>query len=242
MIETVRAMDWIIEEGYAYYWATSEWSPAEIAQAHEICEREGLNKPIADQCEYSALTRDNFEKNLRHSYENYKYGTTIWSPLAGGILSGKYNSGEIPEGSRYTSDYAKNNLLGKYFGEKVKDNTLRILKGFEEIATELGCSQAQLALAWTLANGDTSTCIFGASKVSQVEDNIHALQVAYNWTQELEDRIEKLLNNQPEPVYDFNVFAPMKPRRQVALDLHLGPVQNSAAEKINKEAGWDKKE
>jgi voltage-dependent potassium channel beta subunit len=218
MIETCRAMDWIVEEGYAYYWATSEWSSSDIAQAHEICEREGLNKPIADQCEYSAIMRENFEKNLRHSYENYKYGTTIWSPMAGGILSGKYNSGVVPEDSRYSSDYAKNNLLNRYFGDKIKDNTMRILKGFEEISKELGCSQAQLALAWTLVNSDTSTCIFGASKIEQVEDNVQALQVAINWTQELEDRIEKLLDNQPEPVMDFNEFSSKKSRRQVALD------------------------
>jgi voltage-dependent potassium channel beta subunit len=220
LLETCRAMDWIVEEGYAFYWATSEWTSSEIAAAMEICKKEKLNKPIADQCQYSAIVRDNFEKNLRHSYEHYKYGTTIWSPLAGGILSGKYNSGEIPKGSRYDKDdYAKTRILKFYFGEKVKDKTVKILQGLEEIAKDLGCTQAQLALAWTLANTDTSTCIFGATKPEQVEENIKAVEIASNWTQELEDRIEEVLGNEPEPEMEFNTWAPKKPRRKVALEV-----------------------
>jgi len=220
MEETCRAMDWLVEEGHAFYWATSEWSPSQISRAMEICERLRLNKPIADQCQYSAIVRDNFEKNLRLCYEQYKYGTTIWSPLAGGILSGKYNSGEAPEGSRYHDDeYAKENLWKHYFNDKTKEKTVKILQGLEEIAKEQGCSQAQLALAWTIVNADVSTCIFGATKVEQVEDNVKALQVAQNWTSELEEKIEKLLDNEPEPVMDFNVWKPMKPRRKVVIEL-----------------------
>lgn len=222
MEETCRAMDWIVEEGYAFYWATSEWSSAQITQAMEVCSRLGLNKPIADQCQYSALVRENFEKNLRHCYEEYGYGTTIWSPLAGGLLSGKYNSGEAPAGSRYGDNaWAKDNIWVKYMGDSKKESTVKILHALEEIAKEQNCSQAQLALAWTLVNSDTSTCIFGATKVEQVEDNIKALEVACNWTSELEEKIEKALGNQPEPQMDFNVWAPMKPRRLVALDTNL---------------------
>lgn len=226
--ETCRAMDWVVEEGLAFYWATSEWTPADIAKAHEICEKEGLNKPIADQCQYSALWRENFEKNLRHSFENYKYGTTIWSPLAMGLLSGKYNDGEFPEGSRFkTSDYARDTLLHWYFGkgDAKKEETVKILQGIGEIAKDIGCSQAQLALAWTLVNKDVSTCIFGATKVSQVEDNLKSLEVAANWTKELEERFEKVLKNQPEPEMDFNVFAPKTPRRLVALDLNIPHIE-----------------
>lgn len=220
MVETCRAMDWVVEEGYAFYWATSEWTSADISKAMEICEKEGLNKPIADQCQYSAIVRDNFEKNLRHVFEEYGYGTTIWSPLAGGILSGKYNDGNVPEGSRYEKDeYAKSRILKFYFGENVKDKTVKVLQGLAEIAKDVGCTQAQLALAWTLANKDTSTCIFGATKPEQVEENIKAIEIASNWTAELDERIEKVLGNEPEPVMSFNEFKPRTPRRKVALEV-----------------------
>lgn len=237
MEETCRAMDWIVEEGYAFYWATSEWSPEQITQAMEICKRLGLNKPIADQCQYSALVRDNFEKNLRLCYEEYKYGTTIWSPLAGGLLSGKYNSGEAPEGSRYKDNqFAKDVIWTKYMSEDKKESTVKALQGLGEIAEELGCSQAQLALAWTIVNSDTSTCIFGATKVEQVEDNIKALEVASKWTPEIEEKIEKLLDNQPEPAMDFNIWGPKKPRRQVALDYNITPPATDAlTETLKKE-------
>ena len=232
--ETCRAMDWIVEEGYAFYWATSEWSPEQITQAMEVCKRLGLNKPIADQCQYSALIRDNMEKNLRHCFEEYRYGTTIWSPLAGGILSGKYNSGEAPAGSRYhESDFAKDNIWPRFFGEGKKEDTVKVLKGLEEIANEVGCTQAQLALAWSIVNRDTSTCIFGATKVEQVEDNVKALEVAQKWTKEIEEKVEAVLGNQPTPAMDFSLWAPMKPRRQVALDYNMAPVEdNSLTKKV----------
>lgn len=220
--ETIKAMNWAIEEGYTYYWATSEWSSAKIAQAIEICNRLKLHKPICDQAEYSALMRENFEKNLRHSYENFKYGTTIWSPLAGGILSGKYNDGNIPDDSRYaTNDYASSVVIHKYFGAKVKDNTLRILKGLQEIADENDVSMAQLSLAWTIVNQDVSTCIFGATKVSHVEDNMKALKLAMNWTKELEEKIETLLDNTPSPEIDFNVWKPKPSRRSLRVDYDM---------------------
>lgn len=226
--ETCRAMHWAIEEGYAFYWATSEWSPERITQAMEICKRLKLHKPIADQCEYSALMRENFEKNLRSTYENYKYGTTIWSPLAGGILTGKYNDGEIPEGTRYKdNEFAANVVWGKYFNDKKKPETLRILKGLQEIADEQSCTMAQLALAWTIVNKDVSTCIFGASKVEQVDDNIKALEIAQNWTEDLEKKINDVLNNEPEPAMDFNVWQPKVPRRGVRVDYNFKPEEKA---------------
>lgn len=218
--ETCRAMDWVIEEGLAFYWGTSEWSPAEIAQAYEICEREDLNKPIADQCQYNAIYRENLEKNLRHSFENYKYGTTIWSPLAMGLLTGKYNSGDFPKDARLYSEEGDHKFLSFYFGSdgSGRDQTFDKLKKFAKVAEEVGCTSAQLALAWTLVNKDVSTCIFGASKVSQLESNLGALEIASKWTEELEDKIEEALGNQPDPAMDFNTFAPRRPRRKVALD------------------------
>ncbi|CAI2384450.1 unnamed protein product [Moneuplotes crassus] len=220
--ETIKAMNWAIDEGLTFYWATSEWSAAKIAEAMEICKRLKLHKPICDQCEYSALMRTNFEKNLRHSYETYKYGTTIWSPLAGGILTGKYNDGNIPEDTRYKDNaYVSSVILQKYFGPKVKENTLRILNGLKEIADENNVSMAQLCLAWTLVNKDTSTCIFGASKVSQVEDNMKALDLALNWTKELEEKIETLMDNTPEADLDYNKWAKAEGRRSLRVDYDM---------------------
>lgn len=240
--ETVKAMDWIVEEGYAFYWATSEWTPEQITQAIEVCKRLKLNKPIADQCQYSALVRENFEKNLRLPYEDYGYGTTIWSPLAGGLLSGKYNSGEAPEGSRYKdSEFARNLIWPKYFGEGKKEGTVKLLKALEEIAAELGCSQAQLALAWTIVNRDTSTCIFGATNEAQVEDNVKALEVAQKWTPELEERIEAALGNQPEPAMDFNIWGPKQPRRKLAVDYNMKTSDDASFIKMVEKAMDNKK-
>ena len=99
--ETCRAMHSVIEQGKAFYWGTSEWTADRITKAIEICDKYGLHKPIVEQPQYSMLARQKFENEYRLVFQEYKYGTTIWSPLAGGILSGKYNDGNIPEGSRY---------------------------------------------------------------------------------------------------------------------------------------------
>ena len=186
--------------------------------------------------------RENVEKKLRLPFEDYRYGTTIWSPLAGGIFSGKYNDGVTPEGSRYCeSVFAKAAIWPKYFGESKKENTLKILKGLKEIAAELGWTQAQLALAWTIVNKDTSTCIFGATNEQQVEDNIKSLKVAQNWTPELEDRIEAVLGNQPEPSMDWNVWAPKTSRRKLVIDYEMKPSDDAALMKKMKAAMEEKK-
>ena len=166
--ETCRAFDAIIRDGLAFYWATSEWSSARITRAIEICKRLNLHEPIADQCQYHALHRERPEEGYRPVYEDYGYGTTIWSPLAGGVLTGKYNEGVAPEGSRYNDNsFAKNAIWPSYFGtDELKEKNTKILKGLKEIADEVGCTQAQLAIAWVIVNKDISTCIFGATKVS----------------------------------------------------------------------------
>ena len=220
--ETIKAMNSLIDDGLAFYWATSEWPPEKIAQCMEICRRLKLIKPIADQCEYSALVRENFEKNLRPSYEDYKYGTTIWSPLAGGILTGKYNDGNIPDGTRYKDNaFAASWVWNKYFGDGKKEGTLKILNELQAIADELGVTMAQLSLGWAIANKDVSTCIFGASKLSQVDDNIKAIQVAINWNEDLEKKINDALGNEPEPRFDWTTWKPDIPRRSVAVDYDM---------------------
>ena len=220
--ETCRAFDYLIEEGYAFYWATSEWTPDRIAKAMEVCERLDLHKPIADQCQYSMVRRDNAEENLRPLYNSYKYGITSWSPLCGGLLSGKYNDLETPSGSRYADNPMGKNLWARYMKTFDPDALKTKLKSLEELAGEVGCTQAQLCVAWSVANKDITTTIFGASKISQVEDNLAAMEVVKKWTPEIEEKIEKILDNTPTAAYDYKVWAPKKPRRSLRIDYDLG--------------------
>ena len=216
--ETCRAFDHIIEEGQAFYWGTSEWSPDRIAKAIEICERLDLHKPIADQCQYNMLRRENGEKTLRPMYESYKYGTTVWSPICGGLLSGKYNDLEVPSGTRYSETDMGKNIWARWMKEFDPETLKTKLKSLEELAAENNCTQPQLALAWCVANKDITTTIFGATKVSQVEDNIKAMEVVNKWTPDIEEKIEKILDNTPEPVMDFTTFSQKKSRRGIRVE------------------------
>jgi len=207
--ETCRAMNWIIESNKAFYWGTSEWPADRISKAIEICERLNLHKPIVEQCQYSMLVRDRFESEYRRLFSENKYGTTIWSPLAGGILAGKYNDGVIPEGSRYDNHKMLDAIWTKHMGETKKEGTLKKLNALGDLAKENGYSQAQLALAWTIASGDVSTCILGFTKLSQVEENLKALELYKKWTPELEKKVRDILSNDPEATTDFRTWAPM---------------------------------
>lgn len=138
-------MHWIIEQGLSFYWGTSEWSSDHIMRAIGICERLNLHKPIVEQPQYSLFVRDRFEKEHRRLFSDYKYGTTIWSPLAGGLLTGKYNSGEIPEGSRYDNHKQMlDSVWQKYMGPGKKDETVAKLNALDALAKELGFTQAQV--------------------------------------------------------------------------------------------------
>jgi aryl-alcohol dehydrogenase-like predicted oxidoreductase len=138
--EQCRAFSWVVDQGLAHYWATSEWGAARIMETHETCKRLNLHPPIADQCQYNMLIRNRFEEEYRTLYENFGYGTTTWSPMAGGILSGKYNDGSIPPDSRYAKDpFAATVAWPRYFGsEEAKKKTLSTLVGLKELAAELG--------------------------------------------------------------------------------------------------------
>ena len=144
-------------------------------------------------------------------------GTTIWSPLAGGILTGKYNDGNIPEGTRVELMYKTGAHLAKraddYFGPDKKEKTLTTLRALAELAKELGVTQAQLALAWAIATKDTSTAILGFSRVSQVEENMGAIALLEKWTKDLEQRVNEILNNTPELEVDYRTWGPSKVRR-----------------------------
>lgn len=184
--ETVWAMHNIIEWGKAFYWGTSEWSAAEIVAAIEIAERHHLHKPVVEQPVYNLFERQRFSREYERVYKEYGYGTTIWSPLASGLLTGKYNQG-IPEGSRGA-------LKGYDWLHDDLTNAEKLAKvaALEPIAKELDCTLSQLALAWCLKNPYVSTVITGASRVEQVHENMKASEVAPKITPEILHRIEEI--------------------------------------------------
>ncbi len=190
--ETVRAMDIVIKQGKAFYWGTSEWSAAEIMAADGIARQYGLTPPSMEQPQYNMLWRDRFEREYAPLYRDLGYGTTIWSPLASGVLTGKYNDG-IPEGSRASLqgyEWLRNSAVTPERIEKVKK--------LKPIADELGCTTAQMALAWCLTNPNVSTVITGASRAEQVHENMKALDVLPKLTDEVLERIEAVLDNRPQ--------------------------------------------
>ena len=169
--ETVWAMSDIVSAGKALYWGTSEWSAEEIRGAIEIAERHHLHKPVTEQPQYNLLQRQRVEQEYARLFEDFGYGATIWSPLASGMLTGKYKDG-IPEDSRGAlSGYS-------WLGRQLKDGrAIARVEALRPIADELGCSLAQLSLAWCTKNPNVSTVITGASRASQVEENFAALDV-----------------------------------------------------------------
>ncbi len=218
--ETCRAFNRIIEDGKAFYWATSQWTPEQIMEAFACCERLDLIKPIADQSEYNLLIRDRFEVDMSPIFAKHGYGTTIWSPLAGGFLTGKYNSGTIPADSRYHGEKL-GSIQDFVMSSYMKDGEAKLHKrlcGLGDLAKEMGCTQAQLSLAWCLANKDVSTALVGASKPAQFAENLKAVEVMQRWTPEIEKKIEAVMGNQPTPAMNWRTFQPMAHRRDVNVE------------------------
>jgi voltage-dependent potassium channel beta subunit len=182
--ETVWAMSDIISQGKALYWGTSEWSADEIRAAWEVAERHHLHKPIMEQPQYNLFERDKVEQEYARLYEDIGLGLTTWSPLASGLLTGKYIDG-IPEGSRATLPGYE--WLAKYLTSKGRNESVKRLKA---IADELGCTLAQLSLAWCAANPRVSTVITGASRPEQVTENLGALEVLGRLDSDLIARIQ----------------------------------------------------
>ncbi len=184
--ETVWAMHNIIEWGKAMYWGTSEWAAAEIVAAIEIAERHHLHKPMMEQPQYNLFERRRFEKDYVRLYKEYGYGSTTFSPLASGLLTGKYSNG-IPKDSRGALkgyDWLKSRLTNQ---EK-----LAKVRALEPLAKELNCTLSQLAIAWCLKNPFVSTVITGASRVRQVHENMKAVEVEPKLTPEILERIDKI--------------------------------------------------
>ncbi|KAL2889805.1 Potassium channel, voltage-dependent, beta subunit, KCNAB-related protein [Ceratocystis lukuohia] len=197
MEETVRAFNWLIDNGKAFYWGTSEWDADEIAQAWRVADRLGLIGPIVEQSAYNMLERQRIEHEYAHLYREIGLGLTVWSPMRQGILSGKYNSG-IPEDSRFAQtkiEYV--NGFWKRTDKSTWDGIIEQVKQLSPIADKLGCKLSQLALAWVVKNENVSTAIMGASSVDQVKENLGALAVIDKLTPEILAEIDDILKNKP---------------------------------------------
>jgi voltage-dependent potassium channel beta subunit len=194
--ETVWAMHNIIERGLAFYWGTSEWAASEIVAAIAIADRHHLHRPVMEQPQYNLFERARFAKDYVRLYRDYGYGSTTWSPLASGLLTGKYNSG-IPKDSRATLkgyDWLKPRLTNQ--------ENLAKVKALELLAKELGCTLAQLSIAWCLKNPFVSTVITGASRPEQVRENMKAEEVAPLLTPGVLQRIDDIFGIKPEQEED----------------------------------------
>jgi voltage-dependent potassium channel beta subunit len=185
--ETVRAMSDIISSGKALYWGTSEWTADEVRAAWDIADKHNLHKPVMEQPQYNLLTRGRVEFEYARLYEDIGLGLTVWSPLASGVLTGKYLDG-IPEGSRGSLP-GYEWLQQSMNSEKTKDKVRRL----KAIADDLGCSLAQMSLAWCAKNPHGSTVITGASRVEQVRENMAALDVIGQLDAPTMERIEHAL-------------------------------------------------
>lgn len=189
--EVVWTMNILIQQGKILYWGTSEWSGTEIMEAHRVAHQYNLIGPSMEQPQYNLLEREKVEKDYFHIYRTVGLGTTIWSPLASGLLTGKYNDG-IPEGSRFALQgfewlkdrYAVDDKLGK-------------VRKLTEYAKELGTSTGILSIAWCIANPNVTTAILGATRREQLEENLKALDLLPQLTPEVMQRIEDIMQTKP---------------------------------------------
>jgi voltage-dependent potassium channel beta subunit len=186
--ETVFAFNQVIREGKAFYWGTSEWSAAEIMRATDFARRNNLRPPSMEQPQYNLFHRHRFEEEYAPLYKELGYGSTTWSPLYGGLLTGKYNQGQIPKGSR--ADLADFEWMKKRVQDEQK---LTVARKLADVADELGVTLAQMSLAWVLKNPNVSTVITGASKISQVEENMKAIEIKNQLTDDVMQRIDEII-------------------------------------------------
>jgi voltage-dependent potassium channel beta subunit len=198
--ETVWAMHQVVMQGKAIYWGTSEWSAAQIMEAHAVARREHLIPPLMEQPQYHMFERRKVEREFAPLYRSVGLGTTIWSPLASGLLTGKYNNG-VPEGTRMTMDGY--HWLKEWFESEETQRNIEKVKQLDPIAREIGASTAQLALAWCLKNPNVSTVITGASRPEQVTHNMKALDFVARLDDEIMAKIEAVLQNKPEAEEDY---------------------------------------
>ncbi len=192
--ETVRAMSDLVRQGKVLYWGTSEWSAAQITEAANLARELGLVPPTMEQPQYNMFTRDKVEKEFAPLYGDIGLGTTIWSPLASGLLTGKYNDAKPNDTRISLKNY---DWLKEKFENEEGKRQLQIIPRLGEVAKELNVNLAQLGVAWCLKNPHVSTAILGASRVEQLENNLQALDVVPKLTPEVMEKIEGILGNRP---------------------------------------------
>ena len=182
ILETVYAMNDLITQGKIMYWGTSEWSAKEIEEAFKLCNDHNLRCPTMEQPQYNILHRDRMEKEYESLFKKYSLGTTIWSPLASGLLTGKYNDG-IPSKSRF-------NVKGyEWLSEEMKNTDFKKIKEVGEIAKSLNITQSQLAIIWCLNNINVSSVILGASNIKQLKENLESINIFENIDSKIIDSI-----------------------------------------------------
>ena len=199
MEETVRAMNHIIDRGWAFYWGTSEWSAEQITRAHAVAIQLGLQGPLMEQPLYNLFNRDRVEREYKSLYQLYGLGLTVYSPLAEGILAGRYSNG-VPADSRAA-------LVTRKTGLAKQEMQIAAAETLRPLAKEMNCSLPQLALAWVLFNQHVSTAIIGASRPSQIEDNVGAIACLSRFSADTVNRIEKAVSTAgaaAEMVYDIS--------------------------------------
>jgi voltage-dependent potassium channel beta subunit len=192
IVETVWAMNTLLQQGKILYWGTSEWSAQEIMEAHMVAEKYHLIGPTMEQPQYNMFHRDRVEVEYAQIYKNPGLGTTIWSPLASGVLTGKYNGGANPTDTRLAMqglEWLRSSTL--------TDDRLSKVEQLQNLAKDLGMSISQLAIAWCAKNPNVSTVILGASKTHHLQENLQTLQHLNTLTDEVMAQIEAILANKP---------------------------------------------
>jgi len=190
--ETVWPMNTLIQQGKILYWGTSEWSGVEIMEAHRVAEHYRLIGPTMEQPQYNLFERNKIENELLMIYKTVGLGTTIWSPLAAGLLTGKYNNG-IPEDSRFALEGF--NWLSERW---TTEDKIKKVKKLSDFAAKLGVSTAALSIAWCIKNPHVTTAILGATKKQQLLGNLEAVEVVDKLTPEVLEKIEKIMQTKPQ--------------------------------------------
>lgn len=189
--ETVWAMNHLLQQGKILYWGTSEWSGVEIMEAHKVAQQYKLIGPTMEQPQYNLFERDKMENEFLQLFKTVGLGTTIWSPLASGLLSGKYNDG-VPKNSRFALqgfDWLKDRWM--------LDDKVKKVQKLSGLAAKMGVTTAALSIAWCIKNPNVSTAILGATKKQQLLDNLKALEVMEKLTPEVTEKIESIMKTKP---------------------------------------------
>lgn len=206
LIETIRAMDTLIKQGKILYWGTSEWDSHLIEDAFLLCEKYNLTPPSMEQPQYNLFEREKIELSYSYLFEDHNLGTTTWSPLSSGILTGKYLEG-VPTGSRLSLKHLS--WLQDFFLKEKNDQAAKVKK-LEKLSKSLEMTLAQFSIAWCLKNQNVSSVILGASKISQLEENLKASELKEKLTSEVLAEVDKIVGlptrSEPAPIPQFKDF------------------------------------